>query len=147
MTDETDDDSDEITALKPTVLNCVITGASSGIGAALARAMTAENHKVVLAARREGKLHTVASECNGRGTVVPTDVTKRADVEKLRDKAIEVMGHIDVWVNNAGRGIGRKVQDLTDDELDEMMTINVKAALYGMQAVLPHFLQRKSGHL
>ena len=77
--------------------------------------------------------------------MVPTDVTVRAQVEALRDKAIAAMGHIDVWVNNAGRGIGRKVAELTDAELDEMLTINVKAALYGMQAVLPHFLQRRRG--
>ncbi len=147
MTDPTESDDDEITALKPTTLNVVITGASSGIGAALARAMSAEGHKVVIAARREGKLHATASECQGRATVVPTDVTVRAQVEALRDKAIAAMGHIDVWVNNAGRGIGRKVAELSDSELDDMLSINVKAALYGMQAVLPHFLQRKAGHI
>ena len=146
MAEETDP-SDEITALKPTKLKVVITGASSGIGAALARSMTAEGHKVVIAARREGKLHSTASECQGRATVVPTDVTVRAQVEALRDKAIAAMGHIDVWVNNAGRGIGRKVAELSDTELDEMLSINVKAALYGMQAVLPHFKARGTGQL
>jgi NADP-dependent 3-hydroxy acid dehydrogenase YdfG len=147
MSDEAKDDSEEITKLKPTKLTAVVTGASSGVGAALARALCAEGHKVIVAARREGKLNVVVSECQGLATAVPTDVTKRGEVEKLRDKALEVLGHIDVWVNNAGRGIGRKVQDLTDNEFDDMMTINVKAALYGMQAVLPHFLERKAGHL
>ncbi len=147
MADSDKDDSDEVTALKPTTLNVVITGASSGIGAALAKTLSGEGHKVTLAARREGKLHATARECNGKATVVPTDVTVRAQVEALRDKAIAAMGHIDVWVNNAGRGIGRKVQDLTEDELDDMIRINCKAALYGMQAVLPHFLQRKGGHI
>jgi NADP-dependent 3-hydroxy acid dehydrogenase YdfG len=143
----TADPSEETTALKAITLNVVITGASSGIGAALARQMAREGHKVVLAARREGKLRAVERECKGRGTVVVTDVTVRKQVERLRDKAIDAMGHIDVWVNNAGRGIGRKVQDLTDAELDEMMSINVKGALYGMQAVLPHYLERKAGHI
>lgn len=146
MTDSADP-TDDVTAARPAVLNAVITGASSGIGAALARAMTTEGHRVVLAARREGKLHTTAAECHGRATVVPTDVTVRAQVEALRDQAIAALGHIDIWVNNAGRGIGRKVAELTDVELDEMLTINVKAALYGMQAVLPHFLSRKAGHI
>jgi NADP-dependent 3-hydroxy acid dehydrogenase YdfG len=128
-------------------MNVVITGASSGIGAALARGMAAEGHKVVLAARRHGKLNAVAKDCKGNATVVPTDVTIRAQVAKLRDKAIEAMGHIDVWVNNAGRGIGRKVDELSEPEFDEMMAVNVKAALWGIQAVLPHFMERKKGHI
>lgn len=102
------DPSDDVTALKPTQLNVVITGASSGIGAAPARSLSAEGHRVV-----------------------PTDVTVRAQVEKLRDQALAALGHIDVWVNNAGHGIGRKVLELRDDELDEMLNINLKAALYG----------------
>jgi NADP-dependent 3-hydroxy acid dehydrogenase YdfG len=128
-------------------MNVVITGASSGIGAALARGMAAEGHKVVLAARREGKLNAVARDCQGHATVVPTDMTIKAQAGLLREKAIEAMGHIDVWVNNAGRGIGRKVEELSEPELDEMMAVNVKAALWGMQAVLPHFMERRKGHI
>ncbi len=131
---------------KPT-LNVVITGASSGIGAALAKGMTAEGHQVVLAARREGKLQAVARECQGRATVVPTDVTIKAQVSKLFDAALGAMGHIDVWINNAGRGIGRKVEELSEPEFDEMMSVNVKAALWGMQVVLPHVIERNQGHI
>ncbi len=58
------------------------------------------------------------------------------------DAALARFGRIDVWVNNAGRGITRPVSELTDDDLDEMMLVNVKSALYGMQAVLPHFKER-----
>ena len=79
--------------------------------------------------------------------VVPTDVTRRADVERLRDRAIEAFGHVDVWVNNAGRGITKPVLELTDDELDQMMTVNVKSALYGMQAIVPHFIARGRGQI
>jgi short-subunit dehydrogenase len=79
--------------------------------------------------------------------VLPADVTKRGDVERLRDRAIAELGHVDVWVNNAGRGITKAVLELTDDELDEMMTVNVKSALYGMQAIVPHFIQRGSGQI
>jgi NAD(P)-dependent dehydrogenase (short-subunit alcohol dehydrogenase family) len=63
------------------------------------------------------------------------------------DAAIERFGQIDVWVNNAGRGITRPVSDLTDEEFDEMMRVNVKSALYGMQTVLPHFQERGRGHI
>ena len=79
--------------------------------------------------------------------MVPTDVTSRADVERLRDRAIEAFGHVDVWVNNAGRGITRPVLELTDEEFDLMMTVNVKSALYGMQAIAPHFIARGRGQI
>ena len=83
----------------------VITGASSGIGAALARKLTGEN--LVLAARRRKELQAVAQEVSGRSVV--TDVTRREDVIRLRDEALRAFGVVDVWVNNAGRGIARPV--------------------------------------
>ena len=125
----------------------VITGASSGIGAALAVQLGAAGHRVALAARREPELQEVAGRAGTGAIVVPTDVTKRGDVERLRDRAIEAFGHVDVWVNNAGRGITKPVLELTDEELDLMMTVNVKSALYGMQAIAPHFIARRCGQI
>ena len=125
----------------------VITGASSGIGAALARQLGAQGHRLVLAARREQELQRVAAQSSPTALAFVADVRCRSDVERLRDAAIAHFGQIDVWINNAGRGIGRKVADLTDEDFDEMMAVNVKSALYGMQAVLPHFLQRGAGHI
>ncbi len=61
--------------------------------------------------------------------------------------ALDRFGAIDVWVNNAGRGITRMVSELTDEDFDEMILVNVKSALYGMQAVLPHFRERGRGHI
>jgi len=125
----------------------VITGASAGIGAALAVQLGAKGHRVALAARRAQELNDVAARVGGGAIVVPTDVTKRTEVERLRDHAIAELGHVDVWVNNAGRGITKPVLQLTDDELDQMMTVNVKSALYGMQAIVPHFIQRGRGQI
>jgi NAD(P)-dependent dehydrogenase (short-subunit alcohol dehydrogenase family) len=128
----------------------VITGASGGIGAALARRLGRAGCRLVLAARRGAELRQVASEAGvraGEGLAVVTDVTRRADVEQLRDEALATFGAIDVWVNNAGRGVGVRVLELTDEQFDEMMAVNVKSALYGMQAVVPHFLARGAGHL
>ena len=125
----------------------VVTGASSGIGAALAAQLGAAGHRVALAARREPELRQAAARAGSGAIVVPADVTKRGDVERLRDRAIEAFGHIDVWVNNAGRGITRPVLELTDEELDLMMTVNVKSALYGMQAIAPHFIARGRGQI
>ena len=125
----------------------VITGASGGIGAALARQLGARGDAVVLAARRQRELEEVARQSGSRALAVPTDVTRRADVERLRDRAIEAFGHVDVWVNNAGRGINKPVLELGDEEFDQMMSLNAKSALYGMQAIAPHFLARRRGHI
>jgi short-subunit dehydrogenase len=125
----------------------VITGASSGIGATLAVQLGAAGHRVALAARREPELREVAARAGAGAIVVAADVTKRGDVERLRDRAIEAFGHVDVWVNNAGRGITKPALELTDEELDLMMTVNVKSALYGMQAIAPHFVARGRGQI
>jgi NAD(P)-dependent dehydrogenase (short-subunit alcohol dehydrogenase family) len=125
----------------------VITGASSGIGAALARELGRRGDRVVLAARSADTLQRVASEISTPTHVVTADVTRRPDVDRIRDEAIRVFGHVDVWINNAGRGILRPTLDLTDADLDEMIAVNVKSALYGMQAIVPHFQQRGGGHV
>jgi NAD(P)-dependent dehydrogenase (short-subunit alcohol dehydrogenase family) len=125
----------------------VITGASGGIGAALARRAAAAGAQVVLAARRAPELNAVAAACGSGAFPLVTDVTRRGEVERLLDAAVARFGHVDAWVNNAGRGITKPVSQLTDDEFDEMMRVNVKSALYGMQAVLPHFQTRGRGHI
>jgi NADP-dependent 3-hydroxy acid dehydrogenase YdfG len=125
----------------------VITGASAGIGAAIARHLGNEGHNLVLAARRAEALNAVAGEVESHVITVVADVTRRQDVLRLRDEALRAFGGVDVWINNAGRGISRPVLDLTDDDFDEMMRINVKSALYGMQAIVPYFIDRGRGHV
>src|SRR5881296_180101 len=125
----------------------VITGASSGIGAALARRLGEKGHDLVLAARRESELNQVASQVKTKALVVRTDVTRRHEVEHLRDLALKEYGHVDVWVNNAGRGLTRAVMNLTEDDLDEIISVVLKSVVYGMQAIIPHFLERGEGHL
>ena len=122
----------------------VITGASSGIGLALAEIAVARGARVVVAARRTAELEAVATRLGAHA--VTTDVTKRDQIDRLRDQAIAKHGHIDVWVANAGRGITRSVLQLTDDDLDDMIATNVKSVVYGMQSVVPHFRDRKRGH-
>jgi NADP-dependent 3-hydroxy acid dehydrogenase YdfG len=124
----------------------VITGASSGIGAALARELDARGARLVLAARSAEPLQAVADSCRDAVAVV-TDVTVRADVEHLLRTAVGHFGQVDVWVNNAGRGIGRPVLELTDDDVEDMVRTNVLSALYGMQTVLPAFTAQGYGVL
>ena len=127
----------------------VITGASAGIGAAAARRLSRDGYRMVLAARRGDRLGELAEELGGedRARAVVADVTRRADVERLRDAALEAFGRIDVWINNAGRGIVRPVLELTDQDVDDMIAVNLKSALFGMQAVVPYFMKQGRGHL
>jgi NAD(P)-dependent dehydrogenase (short-subunit alcohol dehydrogenase family) len=119
-----------------------------GIGAELAREVTRRGAKgVVLAARNEAELDKVAKELGANALAVPTDVTRRAELERLRDRTLERFGQLDVLVNNAGRGISRMVSELTDADVDDMVAINIKSVLYGIQAVLPHMKQRGRGQI
>jgi NAD(P)-dependent dehydrogenase (short-subunit alcohol dehydrogenase family) len=124
----------------------VITGASSGIGAALAVLVASRGAAVALAARREPELRAVATRCGPRSLVIVADVTRRDEVRRVVDETLARFGRIDVWVNNAGQGITCPPTELTDQDVDDMMRINVKSALYGIQEVLPHFKARGNGH-
>jgi NAD(P)-dependent dehydrogenase (short-subunit alcohol dehydrogenase family) len=125
----------------------VITGASSGIGATLARLVGARGARPVLLARREKELLEVAAQAGPHAMAMVTDVTRRDEIKRALDAALARHGHVDVWVNNAGRGISRPPSQLTDQDVDDMMTVNVKSVLYAVQAVLPHFKQRGRGHI
>jgi NAD(P)-dependent dehydrogenase (short-subunit alcohol dehydrogenase family) len=125
----------------------VITGASSGIGAALAERVGARGARPALLARREKELRQVASRSGPHVLVLVADVTRRDEITRAVETVLARCSAIDVWVNNAGQGISCPVSELTDGDFDDMMLINVKSALYGMQAVLPHFRERGRGHI
>jgi NADP-dependent 3-hydroxy acid dehydrogenase YdfG len=125
----------------------VITGGSAGIGAALGAEVGRRGGRVVLAARRERELEEARGRAGDEAIAVVADVTRREDSAKILAAALARFGQVDVWVNNAGRGITRPVSQLSDEDIDEMMLVNVKSALYGIQAVLPHFRQRRRGHI
>jgi len=125
----------------------VITGASAGIGAALAERLAKDGAAVVLVARRAEALEAVRARCGDRALAVTADVTRPADMTRVAEAAIARFGHIDVWVNNAGRGITRLPSELTDADIDEMMLVNVKSVVYAVGAVLPHLKARGRGHI
>lgn len=129
------------------IKTAVITGASGGIGAAIARRFGAEGWNLTLAARRQKELALVAAQSGSRVLPIVADVTQRGDVERLLDETVRKFGKVDVWINNAGRGIGKKVLDLTGPEFDEIVAVNLKSVFYGIQVAVPHFQQRGEGHL
>ncbi len=125
----------------------IITGASSGIGAAAARKLVSLGAKVVLAARRGDQLKAMVGELGNNAMYVTTDVSKRADLDNLVNQAISNFGHIDVLWNNAGIMPLSFFDEGLVDEWDKMIDVNIKGVLYGINAVLPHMLARGQGHI
>ena len=128
----------------------VITGASSGLGEAAARQLSAEGATVVLGARRVERIASLAGELTGRGgraLAVATDVTDCAQVKQLVDAAVETYGRIDVMINNAGLMPQSPLERLRVDEWDRMIDVNLKGVLYGIAAALPHMQRQKAGHI
>jgi NADP-dependent 3-hydroxy acid dehydrogenase YdfG len=127
----------------------VITGASSGLGEATARHLAAQGAAVVLGARRIDRLRTLVDELSrtgARARAMATDVTDRAQVQRLVDDAVQSYGRIDVMLNNAGLMPQSPLERLKVDEWDRMIDVNVKGVLYGIAAALPHMKRQKAGH-
>src|SRR3954447_18613504 len=128
----------------------VITGASSGLGEAAARQLSAEGACVVLGARRVDRLQALARElANGgrKALAVTTDVTRVDQVKALAEAAVQAYGRIDVMINNAGLMPQSLLERLKIDEWDRMVDVNIKGVLYGIAAVLPHMKAQQSGHI
>ena len=130
----------------------VITGASSGLGEAAARHLTARGARVVLGARRIDRLKSLADELNlkyavQRALVRQTDVTDRDQVQSLVDEAVRGFGRIDVLVNNAGLMPISPLERLKVDDWDRTIDVNLKGVLYGIAAALPHMQRQKSGQI
>jgi NADP-dependent 3-hydroxy acid dehydrogenase YdfG len=126
----------------------VITGASSGLGEAAARALAKEGAKLVLGARRLDRLKALASELSlGDKAAVETDVANYDQVKHLVDHAVKIHGRVDVILNNAGLMPLSPLDRLKIEDWDRMIDVNIKGVLYGIAAALPHMKAQKSGHI
>jgi len=123
---------------------CIVTGASSGIGAAAARRLSGLGARVVLAARRTDRLVELSRELPG-STAVTTDVVAPGGLEHLVSTTVDRFGGVDVLVNNAGQGLHVSLEQLDPDDLRAVFELNVVAPLRGMQAVLPSMRARGGG--
>ncbi|MEU6133079.1 SDR family oxidoreductase [Saccharopolyspora sp. NPDC047091] len=126
-----------------------ITGASSGIGAATARELAARGATVLLGARRTDRLDELVAGIRadgGRAEALAVDVTRRADLQWLVDRAVEGYGRLDVLVSNAGIARVAPMADLDVDDWDAMIDINLRGVLHGISAALPVFHRQGRGH-
>lgn len=128
----------------------VITGASSGIGRASARAFADEGAKLVLAARRQAALDEVVAECEARGAeaiAAPTDVSDPQSVDELATLAVRAFGRIDVWFNAAGVLHFGRVEETPARVISRVVETNLSGTIFGSQAAIRQFKQQKAGVL
>jgi NADP-dependent 3-hydroxy acid dehydrogenase YdfG len=129
----------------------LITGASSGIGAATAKLFASRGYRVVLAARRKEHLDALRAEIqtvDGQALTVPTDITQLEQIENLVTQAIENFGQIDILLNNAGLGRLDWLEKLdSQDDIAFQVQVNLTGLIQTTRAVLPHMLaQKRAGH-
>jgi len=128
----------------------IVTGASSGIGYATALTLSKAGAKVAIGARRTEKLSELENEITkngGQAFSQKLDVTKKSDCDSFVNSVIEKWGGVDILVNNAGLMPLSFVKNLKVDEWDQMIDVNIKGVLYCVAAVIPHMLEKKSGHI
>lgn len=126
----------------------VITGASSGIGEATAKLLASKGNKLVLAARREARLQEIVqdiTEAGGQAVYQVTDVSDLDQVKALADKAVASFGRLDVWMNNAGLMPHSEFIKGRVADWNQMIDINLRGVLYGIDAALPIMRQQSSG--
>jgi NADP-dependent 3-hydroxy acid dehydrogenase YdfG len=124
-----------------------ITGAGSGIGQASAELLASRGARVVLAGRRADRLEAVAQTITAAGALgLVTDVRRRADLQALVALAVERFGRLDVLVSNAGVATVAPIDELSDQDIDDMIDVNLKGVVYGITAALPVFRAQGGGH-
>ncbi|WP_322763513.1 SDR family oxidoreductase [Staphylococcus epidermidis] len=125
----------------------VVTGASSGIGEAIAKKLSQQGASIVLVGRNEQRLNEIAQQLNNPAKVVTADVTVKSNIDDMLKAVIDHFGHIDIVVNSAGQSLSSKITDYNVEQWDTMIDVNIKGTLHVLQATLPYLLKQSSGHI
>jgi len=133
--------------MDPAGKTIIITGASSGIGAATARALADAGANIVLAARDAPRLAELADRLRGRARAIPVNVADPTDVQRLVEQTLAAYNRIDVVINNAGVGLASPVAYLQPADLRAALDVNLFGSLFLTQAVLPHMQHARRGQI
>lgn len=129
----------------------IVTGASSGIGACIAKQLAKEGANVILAARREQKLKAIQKEIHetglGKAVSIPTNIASQKDIKYLVAETKKMFDCVDILINNAGQMLTGTVRSGKVSEWERMIDVNIKGVLFGIHAVLPDMLKRSKGHI
>jgi NAD(P)-dependent dehydrogenase (short-subunit alcohol dehydrogenase family) len=124
-----------------------ITGASTGFGRRLAEELLRRGERVAATARDVTKVEDLARQYPGKALAQTLDVTKPAEIEAVARQAINEFGHVDVLVNNAGFGVGGAIEEMSEKEFEPMFQTNIYGLIRTTRAFLPHFRERRGGHI
>jgi NAD(P)-dependent dehydrogenase (short-subunit alcohol dehydrogenase family) len=124
-----------------------ITGASTGFGRLLAEELLKRGEGVIATARDKTKVDELARQYRGKAKTFALDVTKPARINSVAAQAIKAFGHIDVLVNNAGYGLNGAIEEVREEEFEPVFQTNIYGVIRTTRAFLPHFRERKMGHI
>ena len=125
----------------------VVTGAGRGIGRAIAVELGKSGARVVVAARSRTELEETARRIGGKASVIPTDVRKKDEVQRLFEQVNTVLGPVDILVNAAGLGIFGPVADFKDEDFETLIETNLRGIFLTCRLVLPGMIERRGGHI
>lgn len=128
----------------------VITGSTRGIGCGIAKAMVAEGAKVVIVSRNQQDCDKVVNEIiqsGGTALGIAADITRKSDIDNLVSRILSSFGQIDILVNNAGTAVTKKAEELTEEDWDKVLNLDLKSAFFCSQAVGKVMIKQRAGKI
>ena len=124
-----------------------ITGTSTGFGRLLAQELLRRGNRVIATAREISKIEDLVHQHPATARAFTLDVTNPAQIESVAQQAIAAFGHVDILVNNAGYGLNGAIEEVSEEEFEPMFQTNIYGLIRTTRAFLPHFRQRRTGHI
>src|ERR1700728_2050507 len=133
--------------MRNTARTWFITGASTGFGRLLSEELLKRGERVAATARDSAKARDLETHYPSTARALTLDVTKPAEIEEAAGQAIAAFGHVDILVNNAGYGVNGAIEEVAEEEFEPMFQTNIYGLIRTTRAFLPHFRERRSGHI